>query len=231
MIPSRLHNSGLAISNVRDFYEPADWNDLRAEVSAWQDSPEFKAEVEKFHAGTREGFGKKHFAIKFNAKREYAADSPIMRLARSAKVYDTIEKAEGPVKLICADLWHTPGNATKWEPELSQGWHRDGDDSMEIKVFAYLDDVNDEAGPFEYVLGSHCAWFDLCPPGVYPGDVDFEAVWPQLYVKVEGEAGTMFFCNTTGLHKGGYCKSKGRTIVVFTYMGEASQHPNLYTVK
>ena len=36
----------------------------------------------------------------------------------------------------------------------SQRWHRDPDDDHIVKMFIYLSDVAEEAGPFEYVRDS-----------------------------------------------------------------------------
>ena len=53
-------------------------------------------------------------------------------------------------KLEYVDVWYTPP-ARGGERVSSQRWHRDFNDRHLLKAFIYLVDVDEEAGPFEYV--------------------------------------------------------------------------------
>ena len=54
-------------------------------------------------------------------------------------------------KLSYADLWYSLAQPEATERVASQLWHRDFDDKHLLKAFLYLRDVDDGAGPFEYV--------------------------------------------------------------------------------
>ncbi len=109
----------------------------------------------------------------------------------------------------------------------SQRWHRDPGITKICKMFLYLNDVGEEAGPFTYALGSHREgkYGKLFPQkafgriGVYPPEGAVENKIPNEEIKLAtGKAGTIIFCDTTGIHKGGYATSKER--VMFTALYE-----------
>jgi len=51
------------------------------------------------------------------------------------------------------NVWHTLANTGP--ARESQLWHRDRDDYLTCKVFLYLNDVDEGAGPFTYAKGTH----------------------------------------------------------------------------
>jgi len=117
----------------------------------------------------------------------------------------------------------------------SQRWHRDPEDKKMCKVFIYLNDVDEENGPFMYVLKSHHGgrWRKLFPQrppkGVYPPLGAVERVVPKKDIKVcVAKAGTIIFCDTSGLHKGGYAISKKRLMFTGSYSSKASLWPRQY---
>ena len=57
-------------------------------------------------------------------------------------------------KLSYVDLWYTVPQPAEAKRVASQLWHYDFDDKHLLKAFLYLDDVDPETGPFEYVAGS-----------------------------------------------------------------------------
>jgi len=121
-------------------------------------------------------------------------------------------------------------------PQFSQRWHRDPDDKKIVKVFLYLSDVSDEqAGPFKYVLGSQHGgrWRNfypqLPPVGRYPPDGEVERAIPKDHIRIcTGKAGTMIFCDTSGLHRGGYSTKERRLMFAGTFVTNASIQPRNY---
>lgn len=120
---------------------------------------------------------------------------------------------------------------------FSQNWHRDPDDMKLVKVFLYLSDVNSKkAGPFMYIRGSQFGgkWrhiFPQKPPmGSYPaGGVVELMVAPGDIMVCTGRAGTLIFCDTSGLHRGGHSVGKRRLMFAGTFVtqaGLASHKPN-----
>lgn len=114
--------------------------------------------------------------------------------------------------------------------KFSQRWHRDPDDKKITKVFLYMNEVTDSgAGPFIYVKGSQYGgrWRALSPQkspvGVYPPEGAVEKNVPQEDILVcRGRPGTMIFCDTSGLHKGGYSTTRRRLMFAGTFVTSAS---------
>lgn len=121
-------------------------------------------------------------------------------------------------------------------PVQSQQWHRDPEDKKLVKVFLYLNNVDEEAGPFIYVPGSQYGGkfgsiFPQQPPrgSSYINDKRLEQFIPKEYIlKCTGRAGTIIFCDTTGLHKGGYARAKERLMFTAGYCTSASAWPKRY---
>jgi hypothetical protein len=110
-----------------------------------------------------------------------------------------------------------PGEA----PVQSQRWHRDPEEKRMCKVFIYLSDVDEGSGPFMYVPQSVYGkkWGHLfpqkTPEGIYPPEGAVEKIIPQKEIKtMTGKAGTVIFCDTTGIHRGGYAVQNER--IMFT---------------
>ena len=115
-------------------------------------------------------------------------------------------------------------------PKKSQRWHRDGGIEKLCKVFIYLNDVDEGSGPFTYIAGTHPTgrWRTVAPHkffghgSYYPSH---ENVTRKLQkhgiennVKIcSGKAGTMIFCDTLGLHKGGYAATEKRIMLTGEY--------------
>ena len=97
-----------------------------------------------------------------------------------------------------------------------QGFHRDCDDWRFIKVFAYLTDVDEGAGPHVYVSGSHSerSSVRLAP---YADEEVAARYGQQKMVRVTGPAGTFFAVDTHGVHKGLMPSSKPRLLLQIQY--------------
>jgi hypothetical protein len=127
-------------------------------------------------------------------------------------------------KLAYANVWHS--FTTEAPPQRSQLWHRDQDDYLEVKIFAYLRAVEDGAGPFTYAPGTHPKGRVRAEPESFrePGHGNRRStdeqmarvVPPELWVRATGPAGTLLFADTRGYHKGGYARTQER--LVFTAM-------------
>lgn len=119
----------------------------------------------------------------------------------------------------------------------SQRWHRDPEEQMMVKVFVYLNDVDTEAGPFIYAYESQKGgkfgklFPQETPLGVYPPEEELLKKIPKENIHaMTGKAGTVIFCNTAGLHKGGFAKTKER--IMFTAFFSASTYSEapLYSI-
>lgn len=121
------------------------------------------------------------------------------------------------------------------KPVQSQRWHRDSDDKKVAKFFIYVNDVDEGAGPFMAVPGSHYGgkWRYLFPQRPPHGSRapwgGVEARIPKKDVRVcTGRAGTVVFCDTTSLHKGGYATKSERIMFTGVFASPASYKYTLH---
>jgi len=116
----------------------------------------------------------------------------------------------------------------------SQRWHRDPEDKKICKILLYMTDVDENCGPFMYVKNSHYGgkWRLFprkVPRGVYPRAGEVEKVIPKEDIKVfTGKKGTIIFCDTAGLHRGGNAYSKERIMFTAGFMTNASTRKGYY---
>lgn len=121
-------------------------------------------------------------------------------------------------------------------PTQSQRWHRDPEEKRMCKVFIYLSDVTEEAGPFMYI--PHSTWGkqwgklfpQKTPEGVYPEEGAVERrIKKENILTLTGKKGTVIFCDTTGLHRGGYATREIRLMSTFFYSSPTYSEGNRFT--
>jgi len=133
------------------------------------------------------------------------------------------------------NVWHTlanPGPARE-----SQLWHRDRDDFLTCKVFVYLNDVGEGAGPFTYAKGTHPKGHNHREPSfalegtVKRSDDSQMAVVADrdTWVKATGERGTVIFADTRGYHKGGEARTSDRIMYTCMFLSPASEVREMMT--
>ena len=120
------------------------------------------------------------------------------------------------------------------ERTASQNWHRDYNEYQMVRVFCYFNDVTSDNGAGEYIKGSHFKGdsFDKLQDSEdglsrYSTDEDVKSLFPEDRVAVaEGIAGTLFFMDTAGLHRGGFHPVPGeRRVSLTTYSTAADLQP------
>jgi hypothetical protein len=132
-------------------------------------------------------------------------------------------------KLSYVDLWYTVPQPAEAERVASQLWHYDFDDRHLLKAFLYLDDVDRDTGPFEYVAGSQPGGphHDVRPwrpmgYGRVPEEDVRRSVPDEAIRTFAAPRGTIIFCNTSGLHRGGFATARPRVLATATYCSPAS---------
>jgi len=120
-------------------------------------------------------------------------------------------------------------------PIQSQLWHRDPGDKLYFKVLLYLNDVDSTTGPFYYIKKSHNIgkYKNIFPqrlPLTYEksrfSDKQIEKNNLKSNVKkCTGNAGTMIFVDTTGLHKGGYSAINERSMFIAQFASRVQIAP------
>lgn len=174
-----------------------------------------REESARFASGAQRE-SRKQFLIKYQDRQEFTKDHPLF--VCGLELLPLAFHALGPCKFISADLWYSIPNSAARERNLSQNWHRDPEDKSVLKVMLFLREVDAEAGPFEYIAGSHNAYYEYCKPKSYLHPSMYPCLDGAQMLSVNCPAGTLVFANTSGLHRGGYTKSKPRLCCVWTYV-------------
>ena len=156
--------------------------------------------------------------------------NPFLRICLSDTVLDTVNsylRMYSRLYFLTLNVTHVSEKNTP--PSISQNWHRDPEDKRIVKLFIYLNDVDEDSGPFIYIPYSACGLksadiFPQVPPrGLYPPHGAVERLYPKEAIRMfTGRAGTMIFCDTTGLHKGGYATQKERVMFTGGYRSSVS---------
>ncbi len=224
----------------REGFAVCTFAELFGETPLWD---EVSAAADAFIAETADGLAReaagesvelrrsvKSFLVRKNAwGATLDLDDVWLRLALESRVLDLANAYLGLwSKLEYVDLWYTP-RADDPEWQSSQRWHRDFNDRLLLKAFLYLNDVDESAGPFQYVpesfpggrLGDLWPWY----PGYdgYPPDEQIaERLAGERVETFTGTRGTMVLCNTAGFHRGGHATGKERVLATWTYASPAA---------
>ena len=127
------------------------------------------------------------------------------------------------------NVWRTLPRMT---PRLTQLWHRDApEDRLLVKVFVYLEDVDEQSGPFKYAIGTHGkgdrrlrlrslfdGWNFRVDDQLLESRVDRDRLRT-----LTGPAGTVVFADTIGFHKGGFATHKPRLLTQTLYTSQATR--------
>jgi hypothetical protein len=109
-------------------------------------------------------------------------------------------------------------------------WHVDVEDLHVVKAFLFLTDVDEDAGPTEYVPGSHphgahaVAIAEALRRGIA---LDQEAPLGISPERLVGKAGTVALFDARALHRGGFGQGKWRAVAFCSYTAPNWIHPQL----
>jgi hypothetical protein len=169
---------------------------------------------------------KKNFLIRSGSFNDtHTQNSSLLNTAISDKMLNIVSNyLETMPRLQLCEFWYTIPQGDKI-PEQSQKWHRDPEDFKLIKVFLYLNEVDENAGPFTYLRQSHgLGRFGntlkrKLPTGpFYPDENEIFKLIDKGNIQVNtGSLGTMIFCDTYGFHKGGDAKTNPRIFAYWTF--------------
>ena len=200
---------------------------------------EFVAETEArlpsmSHDDRVAAFGKAFLVRRYRVKKgedrpTFGLENPWVSMGASPEFLGIVNAYRSePMRLHDVDNWYTVPDAEAAR-SASQRWHRDGWENHIVKVFTYFNEVDEEAGPFEYVLGSAAGgrYGSLWPwedKEVYPPQDELEAaVDPADCRSLTGEPGSIVFCDTSGFHRGGFARARPRILSYHTYLSDVGQ--------
>jgi hypothetical protein len=185
--------------------------------------------------GSESATKKKYLQDFWDPLQKLDLKNPFVRLALEKRVLDITNSYMGMCsKIRYFTLQRTTPVAKNTSPIQSQRWHRDPQEKRVCKIFIYLSDVDENSGPFIYIPFSTYGkkygrlFPQKTPHGSYPPTEEVEKVIPKELIKAQtGKAGSVIFCDTIGLHRGGYATQRER--IMFTALFAAptyKERPN-----
>jgi hypothetical protein len=196
--------------------------------------------IEDYRSGRRDEAFKGYMIKYIDQPSQQPAESPLVRFGLHPAILDVVNSYFGLcTKLNAMNFWYTLPCDQAADRRASQRWHRDPEDRSVLKVFAYFTDVDEDAGPFEYIPGSRAGgayaslWRFARGDGVggYPPQdvIENTVPFPERRT-MTGPRGTIVFCDTSGLHRGGFGKSRERILATWAYVSPASLHARNYRI-
>jgi hypothetical protein len=237
-----LKANGIATATFQDLFggDPL-WDELATDMAEFTRQAEEQSRVEADGDAPQ---SKDQFLIRRGRRREkelkqqgvkppfprLPLDDAWLRYAMSGPILDIANSYRGMwTKLIDMDQWYTVPYGTDYSRVGSQNWHRDPEDLHVLKVFTYFSDVDEEAGPFQYIPGSaeggrygHL-WPWQVTGETYPSQEELAEKIPESeFHTAMGPRGSIIFCDTSGFHRGGFAKTKPRVMSYHTFVSPAS---------
>lgn len=236
----QLDQNGIAITSVdRCGGELSNFEELADSVSRLLSDRDAELSALKHRAAQGDGaIGEKTFNVELlGSPLQFDPDCVYAKFA----LQDFVKGIADAYLRMSAELryynvWKT--FATSARPRESQLWHFDREDNYILKVFLYLDDVDESAGPFTYAPGTHRKgprWnrqpaFFLEDNVRRSSDEQMSRVVPKSeWIRATGRRGTLIFADTRGFHKGGEAREKDRLMYTCMYTSPASQSKRLLT--
>jgi len=223
-----MRNDGIALVPFQELFgDEAMWDELRRDIG------EFTADTEANLSELQAQQKKKSYLIRrfLKSGRPFTPDDPWLRFGLEDRILDIVNAYRGErTLLIDVDNWYTIPDPEAEDRIASQRWHRDPWDNHIVKVFTYFSDVDEDAGPFEYLRGTPEGGRNahLWPwegddvydkHGLYPPQDEFEARAPaEDVLTCTGPPGTMVFADTSGFHRGGWTRAKPRILSYSSYV-------------
>lgn len=146
-------------------------------------------------------------------------------IANDSRVLAVVTEMLGakPTISLMSAWWSLPADGTAQQAE---NFHRDVDDWRFVKLFCYLTDVDETAGPHVFVKGSH-KQNRLTEMRRFTDAETTATFGAESLVRFTGPAGTAFLENTYGVHRGTPPAEKPRLIFQVLY----SLRPVIYGPK
>jgi hypothetical protein len=235
-ICSELNNRGIALLPIRELIPDDKYALLKNQAIEFSMGSKVSSSIDYYEANYRDpswtqGWRKDFLVTKFELDDIVPFADPLLQLAVSPELLDTVNLYLGlHSRLNQINYWYTiPLKQPDRTRVASQNWHRDPEDSKLVKVFIYFAAVDENAGPFEYILQSRLGqrYEKMWPAssGRYPppDQVEQHVAGTDRVVAV-GPEGTIIFCDTSGLHRGGFALESARLLSVFAYISPASPY-------
>jgi Phytanoyl-CoA dioxygenase (PhyH) len=238
-IVTELKRDGIAITSIGDFTENLSlFGELETAVRNYEIS--MAKEIEETRANAALQNRAKSYVLTLLGPVPTLDPSDIfVRFALQPEILGIVNSYFGMLtKLRSYNVWHNfPTHAP---PRESQLWHRDPEDRCVLKMFVYLTDVNEGAGPLSYAPGTHslgmvktAAQSEIFREGrsyvQRSNDAQINKVVPKnQWITAIGPKGTIVFADTRGYHKGGLAVKRERILYTCMFTSNASSYPEVF---
>jgi len=154
-------------------------------------------------------------------------DGGFINMYLSPNITDIAEAYHGNTPRLRNVLtWIHPQNKAKQE-RASQVWHRDQEDYKILKVFIAYSDIGPKNGPTKFVkktqYGGKYGDITNNMNGKSTSTMSYPIPEEEI-VSCEGPAGSIFFVNANGLHKGGLVEQGIRCLTHGNYLSPSAPH-------
>ena len=226
-----LRTDGLIVRQANEFFSQATLLDqISAEISARMEDDSVRAALQCHDSGSDRKAYRLHLL-----PGELALTSPFVQLGLEPRLLRLVNRYLGLRSCLRAIVvwldFPTPAEAKE-----TQLWHRDSDDTLNLKVFVYLSDVTADTGPFCFVPGTHRLGALKVQPcqdaGTRTTDAEMaKVVEPRHWQVCTGSARTVIVADTTGYHKGLKPVAGHRVLLQFHYTSGASNYPRQFSLR
>ena len=162
------------------------------------------------------GYKIKHCILKLKNDNNF-----LSKVALSKNLLDIVGNYLNSKEIVCKiECFITnPFESTEYEKKKNaQNFHYDCDYKKFIKIFIYLNDVDENSGPHVFVMNTHKKKFLKHILAERINDEEIVKIYGKKnQIKFVKEAGSLIIEDTFGLHKGEVPKSKSRSMIVFEY--------------
>lgn len=230
-----LNRDGIAIASASALFGPDPaYNELQAAVDKLEQEQAGALDAIRAANGDGRKVEKTFLHELLGPRPVLDPTTPFARFALNQRILRIANAYFGMyTRLRVYNVWHTFVSTS--DAKQSQLWHRDREDLLILKVFVYLNDVFDGAGPFTYAPGTHKKGpIQQTPPsfdeaGVQRStDEQMATVAPSSkWIKAAGPRGTVIFADTHGYHKGGHCTERDRIMYHCMFTSPASESKEL----
>jgi Phytanoyl-CoA dioxygenase (PhyH) len=232
-----LNRDGIAMMSIDDLLTDRRlFHDLETAVETLLENRKDELELIRSKANDTDAIGDKTFNVELlGSEVEFDPDSIFAQFALNETFIQIANAYFGMlVKLRYYNVWQT--FATNAAARESQLWHFDREDNYILKIFLYLNDVGEGAGPFTYAPKTHrkgLLWgkqpeYSLEKNVMRSTDEQMSAVVPrEHWVKGIGKKGTIIFADTRGFHKGGEARTDDRLMFTAMFTSPASDSKRL----
>ena len=231
----QLNESGIAVAAIDDLLsEPGLFEELQERARLIEDEQLDKVSAARAVVDVTNAPGyEKPFVVELlDRRRPVIHPRDILgRIALDSQLRGISDSYFGlRTRISDVNLWRTL--KTRRAPSSSQLWHRDiREDRYVLKMFIYLEDVDESSGPFMYLARTHPKGSNsrMRLPGQTrdeapraPADAPDRAGYAADVVTVTGPAGTVIFADTLGYHRGGYAAGRDRFAYQVRYASRAA---------